>query len=176
MAEPAAQRLFFGLWPDQRTRRALARVAAQSSAHRGRAQHPEDLHITLVFLGQVTAEQQPCVIDAGDRLKGRPFQLSIDRLAYWKRPRILWCGPSFAPAALLELVSGLQSHLRACGFEPEKRAYSPHVTLLRKASPVADCALPEPLSWAVDELVLAASHSGVKAPRYRVLKKWSLGS
>ena len=176
MTEPRAQRLFFGLWPDARTRRGLARIATQPPVGRGRTQHPEDLHITLVFLGLVEAERLSCVIDAAERLEGRPFELAIDRLAYWRRPRILWCGPSFVPAELLDLVSGLQSRLRACGFEPEKRAYSPHVTLLRKASEVEDCALPERLCWTVDELVLAASHTGAEAPRYRIIKKWRLGS
>jgi len=157
LAEPAAQRLFVGLGPEPRTRRALAQGAAHSPAHSGRVQHPGDLHVTLVFLGQVTAQQQPCVIDAADQIAAPRFELSIDRLAYWKRPRILCCGPSVAPAVLLDLVSRLQQRLGACGFEAEKRTYSPHVTLARKARrglQVTDIA---PLHWSIRDFCLVAS-------------------
>jgi len=169
--------LFFGIWPDHRMRRGLVQMAATLRDYRGRPQHPQDLHITLVFIGQVTNEQYPCVLAAAEELQGRPFNLCIDRVGYWKRPGILWCGPSSVPAALTDLVLKLQQGLQLCGFEAEKRTYCPHVTMARKVinAPVLG-ALAEPLSWPVDDFVLAASHTGADAPRYRVLKKWSLGS
>jgi 2'-5' RNA ligase len=74
----------------------------------------------------------------------------------------------------MQLVLDLQQGLKACGFQPEKRAYSPHVTLARKSGPVQGFALQEPLQWRSREFVLVASEDTGAPPRYRVLKRWPL--
>ncbi|WP_425442918.1 2'-5' RNA ligase family protein [Solemya velesiana gill symbiont] len=78
-------------------RKGLIRISQSLSGHGGRQLHPEELHITLVFLGMVDAEQYGCVIEAADRVAAQPFRFSVDSVGYWKRPRILWCGPSETP-------------------------------------------------------------------------------
>ncbi|MET0025925.1 MAG: RNA 2',3'-cyclic phosphodiesterase [Sedimenticola sp.] len=171
-----AQRLFFALWPDQAVRKGLLRISRNLPRHGGRQLHPEDLHITLVFLGMVEADEYDCVVNAADRVAGQPFRFSIDRVDYWKRPRVLWCGPSETPAAMTELVQNLQQQLSVCGFEPEKRVYSPHVTLARKAHPVDAYPLEAPLPWEVEEFALVVSQGGREPPHYNVLKKWTLDS
>jgi 2'-5' RNA ligase len=168
--------LFFALWPDQDVRQGLVRIGQGLPRHAGRVPHPQDLHITLVFLGPVALEQYDCVLAAGRQTQVAPFDLIIDQVGYWKRPRILWCAPEQTPAALSELVSGLQNELAGCGFPPEKRPYSPHITLARKARPVPAQILSQPLHWRVADLVLVASHTGVRPPRYQVIKKWALDS
>ncbi len=95
-------------------------------------------------------------------------------MGYWPAPKILWCGPSEPPLALLDLAQGLQERLVTCGISPEGRRYQPHVTLLREAQ-----GLPDPLPtlnipWVVRDFVLAETLSGVR-PHYRVLKRWPLG-
>ena len=176
MTERHSQRLFFALWPDDGIRQELVRIGSRLPRHDGRAPHPEDLHITLVFLGPVAPEQYACVLAAGGRVHAAPVELSIEHVGYWKRPRILWCAPAEIPPALSELVSALQQELTSCGFQPEKRRYSPHITLARKAKPVPAYALSQPLLWRVESLALVASHSGRKPPRYQVIKKWALDS
>lgn len=139
----------------------------------GRATHPQDLHATLVFLGAVDAAQRACVEDAAGRVSAVPFALRLDRRGAWPGPRIRWCGQEPTPVALLDLVDQLTSHLAACGHEPERRPYRLHVTLERKAAPLPAAALPTPIHWPVDELVLAASQSR-RRPAYRVLRRWPL--
>lgn len=163
------QRLFFALWPEPALRRALQRVQAQFSG--GRRTHVDDLHVTLVFLGDVTMEAYPCVTRAADEVSAVAFDLELDRIGYWRRPRILWCGASSVPPALGKLVTDLQEGLTRCGFEPEHRAYAPHVTLARKARPMDERPVPEPLLWRPAEFVLVSS-SGGAPPLYRVVKKW----
>jgi 2'-5' RNA ligase len=170
-----AQKLFFALWPEERVRAELMVIDGSLPPHGGRPAHPEDLHITLVFLGLVTAEQYPCVTAVADAIDSDSFSLSIDRVGYWRKPRILWCGPRETPPALGHLVSKLQLGLQECGFKPENRAYSPHVTLARKSAPVESFALERPFQWRPAEFVLAASGSGAKPPRYRILRRWPLG-
>ena len=172
MVDETRQRLFFALWPDPATRKRLAAVQDGFTGRPGRFNHPRDLHITLVFLGPVENERMSCVIDAADRVSLQPFSLIIDRFATWKKPRILWCGPSSTPAPLLQLVTDLEHALTGCGFEPEKRAYSPHVTLARKVPVEQGGQLAQPLHWRAGGFVLAGSGGQAPGPRYRVLKKW----
>jgi len=171
----ASQRLFFALWPDDRVRAGLDALVGGLPEHRGRLVHPQDRHITLVFLGDVSVDRRACVEEAARRVSAGPCELRIDQVGYWPRPRILWCGASQVPEPLLQLVSALQRELEACGFRPETRPYAPHVTLARKARKVPNYLLSESISWPVRELVLVASSIDGPPPRYQVLRRWPLG-
>ncbi len=104
-----------------------------------------------------------------------PFSLLIDSVGYWRRPRLLWSGPSQVPAELEGLVCVLWNELKDCGFKPETRTFRPHVTLARKAGAVTAFELEKGIAWDVREFSLITSDSGKNAPRYRVLKKWPMG-
>jgi 2'-5' RNA ligase len=171
----AEQRLFFGLWPDPASRDRLARLAGQFQPPGGRRHHPDDLHITLVFLGQVDAARQPCIYQVADSVQASSFTLRLDTLGHWPRPRILWCGPNEVPGSLQRLVADLQQGLLACGFEPERRRYKPHVTLHRKVHHAKTDTLEQPIEWQAREFVLAASEGGAPGQsRYRILHRWPL--
>ncbi len=175
MTKQGTQKLFFALWPDSETRAGLRRIGRGMPSHGGRTTHPEDLHLTLVFLGQVEADRFDCVIKAADAVAVGPFQFQIDRVGHWKRPKILWCGPTESPHPLHQLVADLQKELAYCGFQPEARPYSPHVTLARKARPLEPRDLEEPLEWRAEEFVLVSSLPVSEPPRYRILHRWALG-
>jgi len=168
------QRLFFALWPDQSLRSRLNRLVRELPEHAGQHHHPDDLHMTLVFLGAVAPEQQACIERIGDEIQLDPFTLYLDQVDYWSRPRILCLGVSDPPSLLTSLLQSLQSELMGCGFEPEKRPYKPHVTLSRKAKQKYAFSLDSPIEWPVSEFVLAGSSAGGKPPRYQVLKRWPL--
>ncbi len=168
------QRLFFALWPDHRLRSRLDRLVHELPAHGGQQHHPDDLHMTLVFLGPVAPEQRACIERGGDEIQIDPFTLYLDRVDYWPRPRILCLGASEASAPLTSLVQSLQSGLVSCGFEPETRPYKPHVTLARKAKQKHIFNLDSPIEWPVSEFVLAGASTGERPPRYQVIKRWSL--
>ncbi len=169
-----AERLFFALWPDPALRNRINRLACELPEVGGRRHHPEDLHLTLVFLGAVTAAQRACIERVGDRVALHPFGLRLDRIEHWASPRILCLGASHRPAPLLSLVQQLQSGLDGCGFAAEERPYRPHVTLVRNVrSPPStrpSCAV----EWAVGEFVLAGTAAGEMPPRYRVVRRWPL--
>jgi len=171
---PGPQRLFFALWPDTTVRSGLAGLAGSIQGHGGRSTHPEDIHLTLVFLGDVREDRFDCVTEAADGVAAPAFDLSLGRVGYWPRPRVLWCGCDPAPEPLLALVDGLQQPLRACGFRPERRAFQAHLTLVRKAHKLAGFALEQPIAWPVSEFVLAGSEPGGPPPRYRILRRWPL--
>lgn len=168
MPEPA--RLFFALVPPQAVRSALA-GAADTVAPPGRRVHPQDLHLTLAFLGALAPS--PAVIEAGSlaAAAGAPFVVHLDRSGCWRRAGIAWIAPSRPPVALDRLHAALDDALSRRGYPTETRAFRPHVTLARRArgAPAAT-AVPE---WTVTELVLLAS-GPPPPPRYRVQARWPL--
>ncbi|MCU7848896.1 MAG: RNA 2',3'-cyclic phosphodiesterase [Candidatus Thiodiazotropha sp. (ex Lucinoma kastoroae)] len=170
-----SQRLFFALWPSTMVRDGLSALAQVSAPGEGRRHNPDDLHMTLVFLGQVTASQFQCIEKVADNIQVDPFELTINHTGFWPRPKILWAAPDHIPVQLERLVGYLNGGLRDCGFEPEQRVYKPHVTLYRKARHVTPARLATSISWQAREFVLASStNSGSSTTRYQVLRRWAL--
>ncbi|MCU0833613.1 MAG: RNA 2',3'-cyclic phosphodiesterase [Chromatiaceae bacterium] len=167
------ERLFFALWPDAAVRRGLLKICGDLPRYHGREPHPEDLHLTLAFLGEIDAERRRCAEEAADRVQAEPFRLRLDRVGHWARPRILWCGASDCPTSLLGLLAGLNQGLLGCGFTPERRPFVPHLTLARKAPRLEAFELDPPLDWLVAEFVLVGSRLGER-PSYQVLRGWPL--
>ncbi|CAA9309420.1 MAG: 2'-5' RNA ligase [uncultured Microvirga sp.] len=101
---------------------------------------PDNYHITLRFIGDVDqgmAEDVCSVLGEGRRRD--PVSVTLDGLASFggERPRAV-----FARAAptngLAELQAEQERLVRRVGLAPEKRKFTPHVTLarLRDASPI----------------------------------------
>jgi len=154
------ERLFFALWPDERQRTALTRVQGELPDHGGRKTHPEDFHLTLVFLGDLDAQRRACAEEVAGRVRGVPFVLNLDRRGYFPRAGVLWCGASAWPQPLLDLVQALNDGLRGCGFRPERRAFVPHVTLARKARPLPARDIEPPVVWPVAAFSLVIARPG----------------
>jgi len=170
-SDPGHKRLFFALWPDTLTRTRLAAMAHQWVPHPVPA---ENLHMTLQFLGGCDADVQACCLQAASRVRAEGFSLCLDYLGSWPHKGIQWLGSGQPPAALLTLVERLGEALEACGFQPDKRRFVPHVTLSRKAkNPVIRSSLPA-IDWVLNEFVLAESVSSSVGVRYVVLARWPL--
>jgi RNA 2',3'-cyclic 3'-phosphodiesterase len=166
----SAERLFFALWPPAAVRDALVAERAACSGTPGRLSHPLDLHLTLVFIGNVDATLLPCIEMAADDVVEAPFRLPLDQLRQWPEQH-LWLAQPVDTPVLFHLVSQLQQNLLACGLPPESRRYRPHITLARKAPPMPPRALA--LNWQVQDFVLAASAPN-RTPSYRILRSWPL--
>lgn len=175
-AKPAAQRLFFALWPNPVTAQALRNAQQAVCQSGGRLLHPDDLHLTLVFLGDVAAERLPCVQAAAEQVRVPPFDLTLTRHGYWRGPRVTWLAPEQTPQPLTALVDQLWTGLAVCGYSREARPFSAHLTLARKARPQTTAALETPVNWHADSFVLAASASDGRLPRYRLLGRWPLAA
>ncbi len=177
MPEGSKQRLFLALWPGEDVRAELHRLSQSVRPTQGRAVEPADLHITLVFLGGVEQPQLECVQRVvGEISPPPPFELVLDSLGHWRHSGILWCAPSSVPSELTMLVDLLQHALKRCGSQPEKRRYTPHVTLYRRSGVVAGSRLFPTFRWPVTDFVLVRSMSGAGPGRYQIIKKWPLGS
>lgn len=175
-ASPSKQRVFFALWPNGEVRAALDQLARQHARHNGRAVVPENLHITLAFVGGVSAEQRACMEAAAATVAAPTFAVTLDNLGFWLRPKILWAGARVMPPELTELVSALNIVLIPCGYRPESRPFQVHVTLARKAQrPPAVRHIP-PIVWSADAFCLVESVAGEEGSEYRVIGRWALRS
>ena len=138
---------------------------------RGNRHHAFDLHMTLVFIGM--SDQQACLETMASQICLPPFDIRIDTIDYWRRPKVLLAGASEVPGALSALVSALNEGALACDFTPETRPYRPHVTLSRRSRPIETATI-EPVEWHVDEFRLAWSRDGIGTPRYQTVARWKL--
>ena len=139
----------------------------------GRVMRRDNLHLTLVFLGNVAREKIPRLEVIAAQQRGAGFDLAFGVTGYWRHNRIVWAAPHTTPEPLHGLVGGLEQALGQAGFEFDRRSYSPHLTLLRDAR--APAALP-PLvfGWPVRDFALVESARGTRGSEYRVLTRWPL--
>ena len=174
LLKPDTKRLFFALCPDDAVREQLVGLRAKLDLTGGRPVHRADLHITLQYLGQMTAAQQACVESAASRVASSAFSLTIAQVRYWRRSRLLWAGLDNNPDALKALVRRLGEQLQLCGIEPDQRAYQPHVTLARNILTQVNAQSTDRISWDVREFVLLESHTDGRMPRYAPVARFSL--
>lgn len=164
------ERIFIGLWPDAQACRALQNLQS-SLAFAARAVPPDNLHLTLAFIGSCDSQRQDCVLQAATLLKEQPFDLELDQLGYFPRPRLFYLSPSAPPQALLSLHKQLCRALSPCRFKAP-RIYKPHITLFRgMQTPPYSVVLPQPIQWRVHSLHVARSELSEKGARYTSIKE-----
>jgi 2'-5' RNA ligase len=105
---------------------------------------PENLHLTLKFIGEVADAKRDGIRAALSTIHAEaPIDLRFRGLGFFpneKRPTVLWTGLD-ASTSLQPLVEDVDCALATQGIAREKRSFVPHLTLARFASPV----LPEGL-------------------------------
>jgi 2'-5' RNA ligase len=95
----------------------------------------ESLHVTLKFLGEVEESHLSAIEAVLRQVEGSPFSLAVKASGFFpnaKSPRVFWVGVA-ASQTLPALAQRIDEKLHALGFEPEARAFSPHLTLARAA-------------------------------------------
>lgn len=173
------RRLFLALWPDEIIRRRLVRERDRAATgHRGRPVADDNLHVTLVFLGGCDEGQQACVERTAAQVRGASFTLTLERMGYWPRPRVMWLGAEQTPAALTALVEDLTRGLAECGFPREERPFRPHITLMRKvlSRPRFEPSVDEPVQWPVNDFHLVESLTRSAGAEYRIVATWPLAT
>lgn len=167
-------RLFFALWPDDAVRAGLARWSRELHALcGGKPTRPENLHVTLAFLGGVEEARVADVERAADAVGARAFPLILDRPGYWKQNRIAWGGASVVPPELEALVSGLRGALVRSRIRFDAKSFVSHVTLLRGAREPKGMPALDPILWKIDGFALVQSVTLPRGSRYEVRRSWS---
>jgi 2'-5' RNA ligase len=171
------RRLFFALWPSDEFRDALVsatRMLAQDSG--GRVIPPENLHVTLLFLGQVSQARFDAVQQAADVCVNAPaFELSFDRAEVWGRANLLCLTTSSSiPSAATVLAEKLRHALRDELSETSEHDFRPHITLARDLPRRRRPDSIPSLLMKVNDFALVESRPGPSSSQYSVVRRWPL--
>jgi 2'-5' RNA ligase len=96
---------------------------------------PEQLHLTLRFLGDTEEDLVPDLKELMARsVEGvAPFQLAFEGVGAFpnaRRPRVVWIGLQGAEP-LMEVARRLETGMVELGWKREKRGFRPHATVAR---------------------------------------------
>jgi len=145
---------------------------------------PEQLHLTLKFLGNITDTQKEEVIQVLETVAAhhKPWDLEFKGLgafSSWARPHVVWIGVGEGSQEVKALAGDVEKQLSQKGFAKEERSFQVHLTLGRVKFP----RLPQELSDTIQQslefktsitpvkaIYLYRSHLSSEGPRYECLK------
>ena len=176
-------RLFTGLEVPEDVAAALARH--QGGLRNGRWIEPTDYHITFRFLGDVDAEvaeaMHAALVEARPR---QPIEVVLDGIGCFggDKPRALFASVVASPA-LSDLQAEHERLAREVGAAPERRKFTPHVTLarLRRPAPeevalyLAQQGLFTPLRFTATRVALFSARDSTGGGPYVVEAAYPLG-
>jgi 2'-5' RNA ligase len=188
----ARLRTFIAIDPGKSVRDRL--VALQQALARGGAEvkwvGPENLHVTLLFLGEVDDREVVELCRAvGDCCAGTPaFRMSVERVGCFpnpRRPRVVWAGVGAGTQEVVALHDALERPLLELGcYRREDRTYTPHITLGRVRGPGGTeslaAAIARHAAWQaggadVREVLVLSSELRPEGPVYTALSRAPLG-
>lgn len=176
-ATAKTHRLFVASWPAEGWREQFgATVEKLEWASGGRRVPVSNYHLTLAFLGPVAADRVAAVEGALGRIRAPAFELTLDRVDYWPKPRVLCAVASELPQAALALVSLVWQAMVRLGFKQEVRPFKAHLTLARHVERRPRGGAMTPIPWPVDRIALFESRNSGEGPGYTPLAFWPLSS
>jgi 2'-5' RNA ligase len=183
-------RTFIALPLDDTLRRRVVAVQQEFADAGGDVKwvEPENLHVTLLFLGEVDALE---VVEICRAVRGvvapiKPFTLSASGVGAFpnlRRPRTLWVGVEEGREELVALHDGIEDALLKLGaYRREDREFTPHITLGRvhgDATPELREALKRAADWhggtqLLREVHVMSSELTPDGPRYNVVSREKL--
>jgi 2'-5' RNA ligase len=183
-------RLFFCVPLPQEAKDRAARALAPARKAAGESglswTKPEQMHLTLAFLGEHPSESLERMCAAAEPCcQIKAFDAVLDQAGAFPNPRrahILWLGISQGASELSALAERLYTGLRAAGFELETRPFKPHLTVARvkrggerdaeralKAAEVGEVA-----RFHVGRLLLMKSELSAKGARHEEVRAFRL--
>jgi len=149
---------------------------------------PENIHLTLKFLGEVEEKKLEKITQiiedtCGERNK---FQIRIASLGAFPKidfPRVIWVGLDLGDKETKEIAKELEQNLAKIGIPKEDRSFSSHITIGRMRSTLNREKLVQNLrnklggqnlEFCVNKITLFKSTLTPKGPIYEVLKEANL--
>lgn len=97
---------------------------------------PENIHLTLKFLGSTPVDDIPDIIEACKKVarQYQPFTMDFDRTGLFgsnRVPRVMWLGMNDQPQALFDLENDLLDAFDDLGYMRDRQNFVPHLTVCR---------------------------------------------
>ena len=176
------KRLFVAIDPPVAIRQQLASICGGLPG--ARWTEPAQLHLTLVFIGEVSGRVFLDIREALDEIAARSFALRCKGVGFFPPrglPRVVWAGIEGCEQLML-LQRKIATRLFHLGVEMENRKFSPHLTLARlDATPPAKVGqyleahgLFTSEAFAVDRFLLYASVLGRKGATHSSEREYRL--
>lgn len=130
-------RLFIAFDLDDHIREKIVRFmdGVRGFAPDARWVRPESLHVTLKFIGQWPGERLAELRDCLQTVPSHTFDITIADYGFFptaEAPRVFWIGIHSGPQ-LASLAAAIDTKLSSLAVAPEEHAFSPHLTLARRA-------------------------------------------
>jgi 2'-5' RNA ligase len=176
-------RIFTGLalTPEVREFVSDVTVALQGEVRGVRWVPPENLHVTLKFLGNCEESQVARLVDAMQKAASQlPLTLTVRRVGAFPSlgsARVIWVGAEDLEGRVQKVYNVLEKGAERCGFPREKRPYRPHITIGRarkapvKISTSVASGFDGEISLQVRDLVLFKSELKSGGAEYTVLDR-----
>lgn len=165
--------MFLGFWPNEEQIDQL--YAIQSVyAQMGRAVLPENFHITLLFLGNVSNQGVDNLRHGLSSLRVQPFTVQLDRFGYFDKTKIFWIGPTHVPTQMSDLFRYVRQHAQRCDIRHLTKKYTPHATLLRQCEGLSTQPIKQAIEWPIDEFHLIESRMEPEGAHYFTVDTFAL--
>jgi 2'-5' RNA ligase len=101
----------------------------------------DNMHFTLLFLGEIVDEIAPKIMDVLESITFSPIQISFSGVGAFPNsrfPRVIWIGvDEIAGQNLVKLAKQVEEKLEPLGFKSDK-PFKPHLTILRIKNNIGD--------------------------------------
>ena len=139
----------------------------RASGVAGRYLDPDNLHMTLAFVGEWPEDITPVLPPVGSC-----FSLILSHVGVFPEAKVLWAGVE-ASEALEHLAERTRQNLAGRGIPFDPKKFNPHITLVRKPQipdgmVLSKVEIPS-ASMLVDEVCLYRSERGENGMRYTVI-------
>ncbi|MDR1042658.1 MAG: RNA 2',3'-cyclic phosphodiesterase [Clostridiales Family XIII bacterium] len=144
-------RLFIAINFSEEIKDALCETIAdlRDASRRGRYTHRDNLHLTLVFIGESDRvdDVMDVMEDACDDAFTEPIRIALADAGVFRRKGgdVHWIGVERSPE-LKKLAERIASGLRREGFDIERRKFTPHITIGREVKLSADARIRAPMA------------------------------
>ena len=173
--------MFFAVLPPVEVRDAIARAALRLPLEMGSVPvPPENYHVTLAFVGEVSTVELTRVREIGASQRGRGFAVRLEGYEHWREAAVLVAVMREIPASLAHLWERLQTGLASQQLVHSPRQLRPHVTIARKVSQAPVLQAMSAIAWKAQTFsLMQSSASGARPTRgdqpiYTVLDTWPL--
>ena len=135
---------------------------------------PDNYHVTLLFLGEVSDAEVQSIREIGEAQRVERSSLRFDRWEYWKDAGAVVASSSDRPQSLLNLRATLAARLAQHGVSFDDKPLRPHITVARKIAQAPVLQALSEFSCEVRAFSLVSSVTASSGSVYTVVGTWPL--